>query len=410
MELTALQHPGRFSLKELLWLYGAILQRSGISFFPHTKEAGAGSRGFRCAGRVSFGKSVHFSYVPGSTPGRCFGLPHRAGGCSRGQDQPRSMASPADGRQWAAHPVMGRGSRAHLGTGCCSRHGKAALCPPLPPVPALQTGKVESGCGELPGLSTLSLLPPTFPPFSPSSPSPSPSRCSITHPGPPATFLPPLFLLFPLRDRWGRCPSSARQETQCLGMPWPAMLPARSQASRCLCARTDPRRGLLQVGTRLELSLVQGRLWLSGRAAGCAFSGMLTSSQEQQASRMELLSRMLYFCPPGPRDGGTCPQGGTYPSGWGACAVMPAGSPSFPTAGCLPPARRRPARADSERKQKLLDVSGAGGEAKQNQAGYFKPDLISPLSLSGPALATLSHPRPRQLPFSGASRGREQHF
>lgn len=54
-----------------------------------------------------------------------------------------------------------------------------------------QTGKVELGCGELPGLFTLSLLPPTFLPFSPSSPSPSLSHCSVSHPGSPTTFLPP---------------------------------------------------------------------------------------------------------------------------------------------------------------------------------------------------------------------------
>lgn len=48
------------------------------------------------------------------------------------------------------------------------------------------------------------------------------------------------------------------------------------------------------------------------------------------------------------------------PPGWGACTVMLAGSPSFPTAGCLPPTHRPPAGADSERKQKLFRVSGGG--------------------------------------------------
>lgn len=103
---------------------------------------------------------------------------------------------------------------------------------------------------------------------------------------------------------------------------------------------------------------------------------------------MEPLSCVLCFCPPGPRDSGMHPQRGTRPPGQGAYTVALAGSPSFPTAGCLPPTHRPPAGADSERKQKLHGVLGGGGEAKQNQAGYFKPDLNSPLSLLSPALAT----------------------
>lgn len=55
---------------------------------------------------------------------------------------------------------------------------------------------------------------------------------------------------------------------------------------------------------------------------------------------------------------------------------------------------RPPASADSERKQKLLSLLGGGGEAKQNRRGYFKPDLISPLSPPGPAPAALPHHPP----------------
>lgn len=55
---------------------------------------------------------------------------------------------------------------------------------------------------------------------------------------------------------------------------------------------------------------------------------------------------------------------------------------------------RPPAGADSERKQKLLSLLGGGGEAKQNRRGYFKPDLISPLSPPSPAPATLPHHPP----------------
>lgn len=94
--------------------------------------------------------------------------------------------------------------------------------------------------------------------------------------------------------------------------------------------------------------------------------------------------------------------------GWGACTVMPAGSPSFPTAGCLPPTHRPPAGADSERKQKLFRVSGGGergGEAKQNQAGYFKPDLISPLLLIGPSSGHPSPSSPSAAPLLGSFPG-----
>lgn len=158
MEPTqALQHLGGGGcLEDVLWLWGAILQQSGISFFLHPKEVGTRSWGFWS-----------------STQGQCFG----AGACSWGQGPPSSVASPADGCTACA---MGCGHR-----GVLAASGVEKLpCEP-------QTGKVELGCGELPGLFTLSLLPPTFLPFSPSSPSPSLSHCSVSHPGSPTTFLPP---------------------------------------------------------------------------------------------------------------------------------------------------------------------------------------------------------------------------
>lgn len=135
-----------------------------------------------------------------------------------------------------------------------------------------QTGKVESGRGELPGLFTVFLFPPTFLPFSPSSPSPSLSHCSISHHGPPATFLPPHFCsslsvtvtrVTVTETDGDVSPADALAdalETQCLRMPWPAVLPAQSQASHCPCTGMDPRWGPLQAGTKLGLSLAWGRL------------------------------------------------------------------------------------------------------------------------------------------------------
>lgn len=204
------------------------------------------------------------------------------------------------------------------------------------------------------GPSTLPLFPPTFLPFSPSSPSPSPSHCSVDPPGPPRCLPPSPPLLFSLRDRWGRlpsrCPGSTHQETQCLDMPWPAVLPARSQASCCPYTGMDPCRGPLRVGTKLELPLARRWLRLSGKAAGCAFSRMLTSFAFSGITGIPdgaAIPRALFLLPwaDGWRD---VSPGGTCPPGWGARTVMPAGSPSFPTAGCLPPACHSPTQADSE--------------------------------------------------------------
>lgn len=109
----------------------------------------------------------------------------------------RVRISPAP---WLLLPLVGGGQRTLCygrgvegPPGCLMlRAWRSRPVSPLPPVPTLRTGKVELGCGELLGSSTLSLLPPVFLPFSPSSPFPSPSRCSVAHPKPPTTFLPPL--------------------------------------------------------------------------------------------------------------------------------------------------------------------------------------------------------------------------
>ena len=181
-------------------------------------------------------------------------------------------------------------------------------------------------------------------------------------------------------------------------MPWPAVLPAPSQPSCCPCTSTDPRRGLLRARTRLGLPLAWGGLQLSGGAAGCFSRDADTFPRKNRHPGTELPSRVLYFCPPWTKGRWDVSQGCNVSPGVGC---LPRGTGRVPI---LSQRRLPPSHPLTQSESRSCSVfRGGGGEAKQNQAGYFKPDLISPLSLPGPALATLPHPCPRQLPFSGVS-------
>lgn len=291
-------------------------------FPPHLKEAGAGLRGFQSTGffRVGFEKSFPFPCIPGSTPSWCFGPPHRgAGGCSQGQDQPGSVASPAAGRWWATHPVLWAGGRGPTWVPDAPGMEKPPCVPPAagPHSPDRKGGVgVWRAVGIIHPFPAASCLPALQPLFSLSIPFPLLRRPpQAPHHLPPS---PPL--LFPLRDPWGHCPSrspgSTQRETQCLGMPWPTALPAQSPANRCPCAGMDPHRGPLQAGIRLGLPLARGRLWLSGRAAGCAFPRMLTSFTFPGITGIRdgaAVLRALFLSPPwtkGWRFGMRPPRGG----------------------------------------------------------------------------------------------------
>lgn len=236
------------------------------------------------------------------------------------------------------------------------------------------------------GHPPLALLPPTFLPFSPSSPSPSPSGYSIVCPGPPTTFL-----LLSVTDGdvspAGALAAPAGKPNAWACPGWLCCLLGARQATACALGRT-----LARVPSRQGPS--RGCPWHgdgSGSArAGCVFSGMLTSFAFPGITGIPVGAAVLraLFLPlwtKGQWDASpawdTSPRAGCLHRGAGRVPIL--------SHRWLPSTHRPPSGADSERKQKLLGVlGGGGGEAKQNQAGYFKPDLNSPLSLLSPALAT----------------------
>lgn len=301
--------------------------------------------------------------------GRCFGL----GGCSRGQDQPGSAASPTDGRRWAAHPVLWAGGRGPTRVPAAPGMEKPPCVRPdaRPRSPGRKGGVRERrAAGAVHPFPAPSYLPALQPLFSFSIP------FLLFHRPPWAShYLPPSPpLLFPLHDRWGclpsRCPGSARRETQCLGMPWPAVLPARSQASRCPCTGMDPRQGPLQAGTKLGLPLAWGWLRLSGRAAGCAFSGMLTSFAFPGITGIPdgaAVPCALFLPPLDQGTAGCIPGVGRVP--WGGVPALrrrPGPRPFPLLAASLPPATLPPGLTQSESRSCSV-FWGAGGKPSRTK-------------------------------------------